>query len=151
MKSNGELRRSTRQSKPPGRLRGNLEEPRGKEDISRRTLFKKNHKNGKNFDICIRNITALGRDRRKTAETLEIFISKEIIRQGLDNTLALVDNLKVLEMSRDHDGTTYIAFCRMERLDRHGEAIEFMNSMTLEGRKLQAKLNDIESGTAQWS
>ncbi|RNA27633.1 hypothetical protein BpHYR1_014768 [Brachionus plicatilis] len=39
----------------------------------------------------------------------------------------------------------------MERPNRHGEAVIFMNSMTFEGRKLLAKLNDIESGAAQWS
>ncbi|RNA41790.1 hypothetical protein BpHYR1_051303 [Brachionus plicatilis] len=103
------------------------------------------------FDLYIRNITVLGGDRRKTSETLEIFINKEVIRQGMDNTLRPVDNLKVPEMCRDHDGTTSIAFCRIERPDRHGEDVKFMNSMTLEGRKLMAKLNDIEFGAAQWS
>ncbi|RNA10964.1 hypothetical protein BpHYR1_010313, partial [Brachionus plicatilis] len=33
----------------------------------------------------------------------------------------------------------------------HGEAVEVMNRMTFEGRKLLAKMNDIESGAAQWS
>ena len=66
----------------------------------------------KKFDIYIRNITVLGGDRRKTAKTLEIFINKEIIRQGLDSKLGLIDNLKIPEMCRDHDGATYIAFCR---------------------------------------
>ncbi|RNA08534.1 hypothetical protein BpHYR1_038389 [Brachionus plicatilis] len=54
-------------------------------------------------------------------------------------------------MCKDHDGTTYIAFCCIERTDRLGEAVEFINNPTFEGRKLLAKLDDIELGAAQWS
>ncbi|RNA32688.1 hypothetical protein BpHYR1_042699 [Brachionus plicatilis] len=31
-------------------------------------------------------------------------------------------------MCKEHDGTTYIAFCRMERTNRHREAVELMTA-----------------------
>ena len=39
----------------------------------------------------------------------------------------------------------------MKRMDRNGEAVESINTLKFEGRRLLAKLNDIESGAAQWS
>lgn len=49
-------------------------------------------------------------------------------------------------MHKTHDGTKYIAFCRMERTD--GEAVEFLNTLTFEGQKLMSRVNVIESRIA---
>lgn len=102
------------------------------------------------YDIYIRNITGVSGDRRKTMDALERCTNIVIIRQNLDSKLGFVDHLKVPEMCRNHDGTTYIAFCRMEWTDMHSEDVEFINTITFKGRKLLAKLNDIEMGAPQW-
>lgn len=68
----------------------------------------------------------------------------------MDSRLELFDHMKDPEMCIMNDGIIYIAFCRMERTDRHGEAVEFINTEHLV-EKILAKINNIESGAAQLS
>lgn len=103
------------------------------------------------FDIYIRNISIVDGNRLKTMNELFVFINKCLIQDKLDNRLGLLDNLKVPEMCRHHDGNTYIAFCRFEKPNMHCEAAEYISKLIFYGRQLLARVNDIESGVAQWS
>ena len=103
------------------------------------------------YDIYIRYISIVERDRRKTVDALTVYINKCIIQDKLDDYFGLLDNLKVPQMCRRHDGNTYIAFCRFEMPDLHDEAAEYLSQLIFRGRQLLARANDIESGVAQWS
>ena len=80
-----------------------------------------------------------------------VHINKRLIRDNLDERFGLVEKLKVPERCKYHDGVTYIAYCRFERTDRHIDAAQYLNQLVFRGRQLIAKVNDLESGLAQWS
>lgn len=103
------------------------------------------------YDIYLRNVAIVDHDRRITADQLLVHINKCLIGDNLDVRFELVEKVKVPERCKYQDGVIYIAYCRFERTDRHQDAAQYLNQLVFRGRQLIAKVNDVESGLAQWS
>ena len=83
-------------------------------------------------------------------DALETFLNKLIISNKLDSKFGLIQLLTIPKMCESHEGKTFMAFCRMEKPEYHGEVAKFFNFQEFEQRKINVSQNNLPTEMAKW-